>query len=271
MSVSEDVANLFGKFGGQPEQYQEIGRDEDAKAARANWPLLASIQVGAGTIAPAVGRPGVAPSAPADLPVPASLPVQAAPVPHGISAIPAPQAAPAAAATQAAATSVATTPTAGLPSFRRPLRKHTELPEPAPASGAAEPAIMPAPMGAHRLEPVLEPIPAARSVSAGELREGGDGSKGSKGREGREGREDGGRAEGDEHAAHGSKRPMSPFGRLARLQPAAAPDVTPEAAPAAVAGSRDLQHIFARIAAAPVPGPAPDSEPSSLFRRLSRL
>lgn len=43
MSTSNDVAGLFARFGGHAENYQEIGRDEKARASQQRWPLLVSV------------------------------------------------------------------------------------------------------------------------------------------------------------------------------------------------------------------------------------
>jgi hypothetical protein len=43
MSASEDIRNLFGKFEGQAQQYQEVSRENQAGEARTRWPLLLSI------------------------------------------------------------------------------------------------------------------------------------------------------------------------------------------------------------------------------------
>ncbi|TKC81478.1 hypothetical protein FAZ69_28065 [Trinickia terrae] len=45
MSVSDDIGNLFKKFGGNADAYQEVARDDDSQIARARWPLLATLDV----------------------------------------------------------------------------------------------------------------------------------------------------------------------------------------------------------------------------------
>lgn len=47
MSRSDDIANLFRQFGGEPSDYREMGLDNSAVHARERWPLLAAIDVGA--------------------------------------------------------------------------------------------------------------------------------------------------------------------------------------------------------------------------------
>lgn len=43
MSETNDISRLFSRFGGHPDQYQEIGRDNLARSSEARWPLLASV------------------------------------------------------------------------------------------------------------------------------------------------------------------------------------------------------------------------------------
>ncbi|MEI2414851.1 cellulose biosynthesis protein BcsP [Orrella sp. JC864] len=51
---SDDISNLYERFGGSPEQYQEIGRGNEARASRERWPLLAAIDPGQACLPPAV-------------------------------------------------------------------------------------------------------------------------------------------------------------------------------------------------------------------------
>ncbi|MGI4860804.1 MAG: cellulose biosynthesis protein BcsP [Janthinobacterium lividum] len=62
MTTSEDVSNLFRKFGGTAEQYQELSREGQAEESKARWPLLASLRLAEHAAAPSVrdGRPPVA-------------------------------------------------------------------------------------------------------------------------------------------------------------------------------------------------------------------
>ncbi|MGI4859277.1 MAG: cellulose biosynthesis protein BcsP [Janthinobacterium lividum] len=68
MTTSEDVSNLFRKFGGNAEQYQELSREGQAEESKARWPLLASLRLAEHAAAPSV-RDG-------------RLPVVGAPVPN---------------------------------------------------------------------------------------------------------------------------------------------------------------------------------------------
>ncbi|CAB3771969.1 cellulose biosynthesis protein BcsP [Paraburkholderia solisilvae] len=45
MSVSNDIGNLFQRFGGDPERYQEVARDDDTKQAISRWPLLTALDI----------------------------------------------------------------------------------------------------------------------------------------------------------------------------------------------------------------------------------
>lgn len=67
MSTSEDIKNLFGKFEGQSQQYQEVTRDDQASDARSRWPLLSSVALDETDLVPDVadtqnmaGQPSVA-------------------------------------------------------------------------------------------------------------------------------------------------------------------------------------------------------------------
>lgn len=57
MKESDDIANLFRHFGGQPGQYQEINRANEARQSRERWPLLASIEADQAAQLPAVDTP----------------------------------------------------------------------------------------------------------------------------------------------------------------------------------------------------------------------
>ncbi|WP_050455516.1 cellulose biosynthesis protein BcsP [Candidatus Burkholderia verschuerenii] len=43
MNTSRDIEKLFDHFGGNADDYQEIGRENEAKTARTRWPLLATL------------------------------------------------------------------------------------------------------------------------------------------------------------------------------------------------------------------------------------
>ncbi|MBN9477452.1 MAG: hypothetical protein ABS43_03975 [Bordetella sp. SCN 67-23] len=90
MKESDDIANLFRHFGGQPDQYQEISRANEAHQSRERWPLLASIEADQAAQRPPVDVPvlGNAPQAPQ----PAVQPATARPVaaPSAAEPIPSP-------------------------------------------------------------------------------------------------------------------------------------------------------------------------------------
>jgi hypothetical protein len=58
MSASEDIRNLFGKFEGQAQHYQEVSRENQAGEARTRWPLLSSIALDESDRVPDVGDHG---------------------------------------------------------------------------------------------------------------------------------------------------------------------------------------------------------------------
>ncbi|AMV45313.1 cellulose biosynthesis protein BcsP [Paraburkholderia caribensis] len=118
MSVSDDVGNLFRRFGGDAGQYQEVTRDDDAKHAALRWPLLNALDIAHTTPVPDAGRP-VSPAARVE---------------------PAAQASPATAAQPAAAAARSeSTGPARPPLFARGHR-HASMPPP----------VAPAQMGANR-------------------------------------------------------------------------------------------------------------------------
>ena len=55
MNTSRDIEKLFDHFGGNAGEYQEIGRENEARSARTRWPLLATLDFAQ----PAI--PGIAP------------------------------------------------------------------------------------------------------------------------------------------------------------------------------------------------------------------
>jgi hypothetical protein len=63
MSVSDDIGNLFQRFGGNPDRYQEVARDDDAKHAASRWPLLSALDIAQPEQVPGAGRPAPAMSA----------------------------------------------------------------------------------------------------------------------------------------------------------------------------------------------------------------
>jgi hypothetical protein len=50
MNTSRDIEKLFDHFGGNAGDYQEIGRENEARSARTRWPLLATLDFAQPTI-----------------------------------------------------------------------------------------------------------------------------------------------------------------------------------------------------------------------------
>ena len=63
MSVSDDVGNLFRRFGGDAGQYQEVARDDEAKQAALRWPLLNALDIAHAEQVPDAERPATSSSA----------------------------------------------------------------------------------------------------------------------------------------------------------------------------------------------------------------
>jgi len=85
MSVSDDVGNLFRRFGGDAGQYQEVTRDDDAKHAALRWPLLNALDIAHVGLVPDAGR-AASPAArvepaPQASPAPAAQPADTAATP----------------------------------------------------------------------------------------------------------------------------------------------------------------------------------------------
>jgi hypothetical protein len=144
MSVSDDIGNLFQRFGGDPDHYQEVARDDDAKHAASRWPLLSALDIGHPEHVPGAGRAA-----------PSVVAAQAARSPSGDDTATAATAA--TAATQAATTAATHTPTAATSgALRAPLfaraHRHASMP----------PAVDPARQAATRFSP-----PPAAGAAAG--------------------------------------------------------------------------------------------------------
>jgi hypothetical protein len=56
MNTSRDIEKLFDHFGGNAGDYQEIGRENEAKNARTRWPLLATLDFAQPAIPEIVSR-----------------------------------------------------------------------------------------------------------------------------------------------------------------------------------------------------------------------
>ncbi|HWT35974.1 MAG TPA: cellulose biosynthesis protein BcsP [Paraburkholderia sp.] len=136
MSVSDDVGNLFRRFGGDAGQYQEVARDDEAKQAALRWPLLNALDIAHAAPVPEAGR----------------LTAQAASSDHRVE--PAVSSSQEDDAAQAANSASGSNAPARLPLFARGHRHATMPPPVAPAqTGAnrfsAPPAIAPATERSH--------------------------------------------------------------------------------------------------------------------------
>ncbi|WP_321793216.1 cellulose biosynthesis protein BcsP [Caballeronia sp. J97] len=63
MNTSRDIEKLFDHFGGNAGDYQEIGRENEAKTARTRWPLLATLDFAQPAIPEIAPRRDVQPNA----------------------------------------------------------------------------------------------------------------------------------------------------------------------------------------------------------------
>lgn len=166
MSSSEDVSNLFRKFGGQPEDYQELSRDFQAEESKARWPLLSSVRLAREAIAPSVSD-GETPVVTAPVPnLPASTPT--APV-GGIAPFAPPPAdipAPVERVAAAAPRVEAPAPRGGVLT-RSLFRKSSGTPAaPAPAPATAPTQPVPAAAEAPPPAPAASPLPATVANNA---------------------------------------------------------------------------------------------------------
>lgn len=78
MSDATDISSLYRRFGGDPEQYQEVGQANQAQASRERWPLLSAIHPERAMLPPSVGERADPPNA--GSPWPPSTPVVASAV-----------------------------------------------------------------------------------------------------------------------------------------------------------------------------------------------
>ena len=66
MKQKEDIVNIFQKFGGKADPYQELTRKQEHQRSSGRWPLVSAVQGAVGGDVPAVDR------RPGGLPAPAS-------------------------------------------------------------------------------------------------------------------------------------------------------------------------------------------------------
>lgn len=93
MSQSDDLTKLFDRFGGHPDTYREIVREDAAHEARERWPLLASMRADRSMptppVQPASLTSGIASDVGAEIGTPNAAPPQQAVVPAAPAARPA--------------------------------------------------------------------------------------------------------------------------------------------------------------------------------------
>ncbi len=251
MSGANDIANLFARFGGKPEHYQEIGRADQARDSEARWPLLSS--VGAQSAHPPAvqhGQPRAAAPSPFAMPEPA---------PRGDGR------------TEPTLPWGAQPPTLTDAVFSAPVIPEPAAPEPAAAPAAAPLSqfIAPRPRGHVRPAPVgrAAAVPLSAQAAAPVDAPSVPGF--------------GGAAAGAPAFAPAAPAFAAPAPAQAAapaptpFAPSAPPAPTPAAAPAAApaggpgAGSPSLGSVFERLAR-PAPAAPPPSAPLSLFERLVR-
>ncbi|WP_144637139.1 cellulose biosynthesis protein BcsP [Bordetella genomosp. 13] len=81
MSDSTDISSLYQRFGGDAEQYLEVGQANQAQASRERWPLLSAIRPELAMLPPSVGERADSPNAGSPWPpsspvvVPAAMPI----------------------------------------------------------------------------------------------------------------------------------------------------------------------------------------------------
>ncbi|MEZ2351037.1 cellulose biosynthesis protein BcsP [Caballeronia sp. RCC_10] len=77
MNTSRDIEKLFDHFGGNAGEYQEIGRENEARNARTRWPLLATLDFAQPAIPEiAARRESRGPSDAAPTPTPTLTPIR---------------------------------------------------------------------------------------------------------------------------------------------------------------------------------------------------
>lgn len=245
MSGANDIANLFAKFGGKPEHYQEIGRADQARDSESRWPLLSSMAAQAAH-PPAVqhGQPRAS-SAPSPFVQPETAPRadgRAEPtLPWG-----------------------AQLPTLNEVVFSAPIAPAAP-PEPAPAAPPPESPplsqfIPPRPRGFVRPAPASRPVPpAAPSVPAQTAHPAGSAPAFA------------GFAPAPSQPP--SSPPLSGFDAagVASVATSAAAPSRPTAAPSQpTSAPTALSSLFDRLARPATPEPAPTAPTLSLFERLVR-
>ncbi|MEM5428090.1 cellulose biosynthesis protein BcsP [Cupriavidus oxalaticus] len=90
---SDDLSKLFSRYGGHPETYREIVREDAAEEAEQRWPLLAALRVDRSAVVPPVQALGigmpVVPAAAQPLTAPVPAPATAAATAPVLATLPA--------------------------------------------------------------------------------------------------------------------------------------------------------------------------------------
>jgi len=171
MKESDDIANLFRHFGGQPGQYQEISRDNEARQSRGRWPLLSSIEADQAARFPPVDAPGPVPAPAAEAaPEPAFQPAPQ-PAPRPVFQPSAPPATAQAGRIEPRLSTPAPAPSPEPkpePEPAAPARSEFILPR---AGALSDKARVPAPRAAAPAASPVEPEPPARPEPAAARRE----------------------------------------------------------------------------------------------------
>jgi hypothetical protein len=154
MSVSDDIGNLFQRFGGNPDRYQEVARDDDAKHAASRWPLLSALDIAQPEQVPGAGRPAPATSAKQ---APDFKPAAEAPAANALAA--------SSAEHDAVTGDPATSGSPRSPLFARSHR-HAMMPPPVDAARQAASRFSPPPPQASIVASGTEAAPAAPAASA---------------------------------------------------------------------------------------------------------
>ncbi|ARP97161.1 cellulose biosynthesis protein BcsP [Bordetella genomosp. 13] len=103
MNDASDISSLYQRFGGDADQYLELGQSNHAQASRERWPLLSAIRPELAMVPPAVGERVEATHAVSPWASAVSPPAPPVPVPSIPAAPPAPAVTPTPAAEDAPA------------------------------------------------------------------------------------------------------------------------------------------------------------------------
>lgn len=189
MNDASDISSLYQRFGGDADQYLELGQANHAQASRERWPLLSAIRPELAMVPPAVGErvevthavspwASAAPVAAPPSPPPLAAAVRVEPwlAPPVVAAQPEPPAPSSAVTLAPAADAFATAPHLPVPSV--PAAPSAPAATPAQAAVPAAP-VTPAPAAAPAAPsaPSAEPRPSLQNVFARLAQSGSSSSK----------------------------------------------------------------------------------------------